>query len=308
MISVIVPVYNAEQYLHECIDSLLGQSFQDIEIILVNDGSLDGSGIICEQYSQKDGRVHYISQENAGVSVARNAALDVAKGEYVVFVDSDDVVAPNYLQTLQNLSTRGDFAICGYTREQSQLGEEEVSQKIYNVSSFIRQIFDESLIHPNIWMMLFKNDIIQSNKLRFTPGCVRNEDTEFYIKYLTFEKTVVVSDYIGYFYRDNPGSAVHKFNEKALTFIEADQRISAFLIGKGIVNSDNLIVAASVEYFVYQTARQKNIEIYNRVHELYDVKSLMKAMTKHPRLARKGVAIVYSILGKKLFYKTLSLV
>lgn len=308
MISVIIPVYNAEQYLSECIDSLLVQSCQDIEIILVNDGSLDGSGIICEQYSQKDGRVNYISQENAGVSVARNAALDVAKGEYVVFVDSDDVVAPNYLQTLQNLSTRGDFAICGYTREQSQLGEKEVSQKIYNVSSFIRQIFDESLIHPNIWMMLFKNDIIQSNKLRFTPGCVRNEDTEFYIKYLTFEKTVVVSDYKGYFYRDNPGSAVHKFNVKALTFIEADRRISEYLIVKGIVNSDNLIVAASVEYFVYQTARQKNIEIYDRVHELYDVKSLMKAMTKHPRLARKGVAIAYLILGKKLFYKLLSLV
>ena len=308
MISVIVPVYNAEKYLAECINSLLGQLFQDIEIILVNDGSLDGSGIICEQYSQKDGRVHYISQKNAGVSVARNTALDVAKGEYIVFVDSDDVVAPDFLQTLLSLSVNGDFAICGYTRDQAQLGEKEVSQKIYNVSSFIRQIFDESLIHPNIWMMLFKNDIIQSNKLRFTPGCVRNEDTEFYIKYLTFEKTVVVSDYKGYFYRDNPGSAVHKFNVKALTFIEADQRISDYLIGKGIVNSDNLIIAASVEYFVYQTARQKNIEIYNRVHELYDVKSLMKAMTKHPRLARKGVAIVYSILGKKLFYKTLSLV
>lgn len=308
MISVIVPVYNTEKYLAECINSLLGQLFQDIEIILVNDGSLDGSGIICEQYSQKDGRVHYISQKNAGVSVARNTALDVAKGEYIVFVDSDDVVAPDFLQTLLSLSVNGDFAICGYTRDQAQLGEKEVSRKHYDIKTYITQIFDESLIHPNICMMLFRNIIIQSNKLRFTPGCVRNEDTEFYIKYMTFENEVVVSDYRGYYYRDNPASAVHKFNEKALTFIEADHRISDYLIGKGIVNADNLIVAASVEYFVYQTARQKNIEIYDRVHELYNVKSLMKAMTKHPRLARKGVAIVYLILGKNLFYKTLSLV
>lgn len=308
MISIIVPVYNAEKYLEECIDSILAQSFKDIEVLLIDDGSTDNSKTICERYALADRRIRFFHQENGGVSLARNTGLEYARGEYVVFVDSDDVVAPNYLQTLQNLSTRGDFAICGYTREQSQLGEKEVSQMIYNVSSFIRQIFDESLIHPNIWMMLFKNDIIQSNKLRFTPGCVRNEDTEFYIKYLTFEKTVVVSDYKGYFYRDNPSSAVHKFNVKALTFIEADQRISDYLIGKGIVNSDNLIVAASVEYFVYQTARQKNIEIYNRVHELYDVKSLMKAMTKHPRLARKGVAIVYLVLGKNLFYKTLSLI
>ena len=308
MISVIVPIYNAEIFLSDCLTSILNQTIKDIEVILVDDGSTDGSGDICEKYCRMDDRIHYILQENAGVSVARNTALEVAKGEYVVFIDSDDVVAPDFLQQLLDLSAKGDFAICGYTRNQSELGNAETSRDYYDVNSYIIQIFDESLIHPNIWMMLFKNDIIQSNKLRFTPGCVRNEDTEFYIKYLTFEKAVVVSDYKGYFYRDNPGSAVHKFNEKALTFIEADHRISDYLIGKGIVNSDNLIVAASVEYFVYQTARQKNIEIYDRVHELYDVKSLMKAMTKHPRLARKGVAIVYSILGKKLFYKTLSLV
>lgn len=308
MISIIVPVYNAEQYLTECIDSLLSQTYKDIEVILVNDGSTDGSGKICEQFVKKDKRIRFISQENSGVSVARNSALDIAQGEYLCFVDSDDTVAPDYITSLLGLSANGDFAICGYTREQALLGEKEVSRKNYDVNSYIIQIFGESLIHPNIWMMLFRNNIIQSNKLRFTPGCVRNEDTEFYIKYMTFEKTVVVSDYKGYFYRDNPGSAVHKFNEKALTFIEADQRISDYLIEKRIVNEDNLIVAASVEYFVYQTARQKNIGIYERVHELYDVKPLMKAMTKHPRLARKGVAWVYLILGRKLFYNLLSLV
>lgn len=308
MITIIVPVYNAESYLSECIESLLAQTFDDIEILLIDDGSTDNSMRICEQYALIDKRIHYISQENAGVSVARNKGLSLAKGEFVCFVDSDDIVATDFLEHLYSLSTDGSFAICGYTRNRSELSEGRVSVVRYNARNYIIQIFDESIIHPNICMMLFKNSIIQRNTIEFTPGCVRNEDTEFYIKYMTFEETVVVSDYKGYFYRDNPGSAVHKFNEKALTFIEADQRISDYLIGKGIVNEGNLIVAASVEYFVYQTAKQKNLEIYDRVHELYDVKSLMKAMTKHPRLARKGVAIVYLLMGKNLFYKTLSLV
>lgn len=308
MISIIVPVYNAEKYLAECIDSLLNQTYKDIEVIVVNDGSTDGSGSICEQYVSKDGRIRYISQENSGVSVARNSALDIAKGEYLCFVDSDDTVSPDYIKCLKELSSNGDFAICGYTRDQARLGEKEDSRQRYDVKNFIIQIFGESVIHPNIWMMLFRNNIIQSNKLRFTPGCVRNEDTEFYIKYMTFEKTVVVSDYKGYFYRDNPGSAVHKYNEKALTFIEADQRISDYLIEKGIVNEYNLIVAASVEYFVYQTARQKNHEIYDRVHELYDVKTLMRAMTKHPRQARKGVAWMYLLFGKQIFFRLISLI
>lgn len=308
MVSIIVPVYNAEKYLRECIDSLLNQTYKDIEIILVNDGSTDESAAICENYCEKDNRIRYIDQKNGGVSVARNGALEIVKGDFVCFVDSDDVVAPGYIQHLIGMSSNGDFPICGYTREQEHLGEKEVVRKHYDVNAYIIQIFGESVIHPNIWMMLFRNDIIQSNSLRFTPGCVRNEDTEFYIKYLTFEKRVVVSDYKGYFYRDNPCSAVHKFDEKALSFIEADQRISDYLVGKGVVSANNLIVAASVQYFVYQTARQNNAEIYDLVHNLYDVKLMMKRMIKHSRLSRKGVAFVYLLFGRDLFFKLLSLV
>ncbi len=308
MVSIIVPVYNADKYLADCVDSLLNQTYKDIEIILINDGSTDESGTICEQYAKNDGRIRYFNQDNCGVSVARNNALDVVQGDYLCFVDSDDIVTPNYIQFLLGLSSNGDFAICGYTRNQSQLGDKEVVRKRYDVSSYIIQIFAESVVHPNICMMLFKNDIIQKNEIRFTPGCVRNEDTEFYIKYMTFEHTILVSDYKGYYYRDNPSSAVHKFNEKALTFIEADQRISDYLVGKGIVSTNNLIVAASVQYFVYQTARQKNSEIFDKVHNLYEVRPLMKMMIKHPRFSRKGVAFAYLLLGRKMFYKLLSLV
>lgn len=308
MISVIVPVYNAEAYLGECVESLMRQTLNDIEILLINDGSIDNSAVICEKYSALDNRIRFFNQPNAGVSVARNKGLQEAKGEYVCFVDADDVVASNFLQTLFDMSGCGDFAICGYTRNQSILGQKGSTVKYYDTKSFIIQIFDESLVHPNIWMMMFKNAIIQKKKISFTPGCVRNEDTEFYIKYMIHENRIAVSDYKGYFYRDNPNSAVHKFNEKSLTFIEADQRISDELVKAGIMNNNNLIVPASVQYFIYQTARQKNIEIYDKVHELYDVQLMMRRMIRHTRYSRKGVALAYLFLGRKYFFKLLSFI
>lgn len=308
MISVIVPVYNAEAYLGECVESLMRQTLDDIEILLINDGSIDSSAVICEKYSALDNRIHFFNQPNAGVSVARNKGLQEAKGEYVCFVDADDVVASDFLQTLFDMSGCGDFAICGYTRNQSILGQKGTTVKYYDTKNFIIQIFGESLVHPNIWMMMFKNAIIQKEGISFTPGCVRNEDTEFYIKYMIHAKRIAVSDYKGYFYRDNPNSAVHKFNEKSLTFIEADQRISDELVKAGVMNNNNLIVPASVQYFIYQTARQKNFGIYDKVHELYDVQLMMRRMIRHTRFSRKGVALAYLFLGRKCFFKLLSFI
>ena len=99
-ISIIVPVYNSEKYLGACIDSILSQSFRDIELILVDDGSRDSSPRICDDYAQKDGRVKVIHKANGGVSAARNDGLDIAKGEYVTFIDSDDWVEREFLSTI----------------------------------------------------------------------------------------------------------------------------------------------------------------------------------------------------------------
>ena len=99
-VSVIIPVYNVEKYLPQCIDSILAQTFTDFELILVNDGSKDCSGNICDEYAQKDSRIVVIHKENGGASSARNRGLDIAKGEWISFIDSDDYVTPNYLSNL----------------------------------------------------------------------------------------------------------------------------------------------------------------------------------------------------------------
>lgn len=109
MLTIIVPIYNTENYLSECIDSILNQSYKDIELILINDGSTDNSSSICDEYSSKDKRIKVIHIENRGVSYARNTGLSIAKGEYITFVDSDDFVSNDiYLENIkileQNLS------------------------------------------------------------------------------------------------------------------------------------------------------------------------------------------------------------
>ncbi len=121
LISIIVPVYQVKEYVGECIESLLTQTYTNLEILLVDDGSTDGSGAICDQYAGRDDRVRVVHQENQGPSVARNAGLDCAKGEYIAFVDSDDVVLPDFIETLFGLVKKyqADIAACAYVKCQT---------------------------------------------------------------------------------------------------------------------------------------------------------------------------------------------
>lgn len=307
MISVVVPVYNAAQYLSECLESIIKQTYSDIEIICVNDGSSDNSELIIAQYMEKDARIRYFAQTNAGVSAARNLALDVATGDWVCFVDSDDIIDRNFLNNLLSLAKDNGMSICGYTRDILSLGRKSNKTENFNNLDFIHTVIDESRCSPNICMMLFKNSIIQKENIRFTVGCVRNEDTEFYLKYMTYIDNVTTTDYIGYFYRDNPNSAVHKFNDKSLTYIEAAERIVKFLRDKGVVGRNNcLVLEAAVQYFIYHLARQNNKLLYDKLHDTYNVRRMMKSMLSFPRKSRKGVALAYLTMGRTLFFNIMS--
>ena len=118
LISIIVPVYQVKDYISECVESLLAQTYTNLEILLVDDGSTDGSGEICDRYAERESRVRVVHQENQGPSAARNAGLDSAKGEYVAFVDSDDVVLPDFIEALYRLVKKyqADIAACNYVR------------------------------------------------------------------------------------------------------------------------------------------------------------------------------------------------
>ena len=142
-ISIIVPVYKVEKYLCRCLDSIVAQTFTDWECILIDDGSPDNSGKICDEYAEKDGRFRVIHQENAGVSAARNAGLDAARGEWIGFVDSDDWVESNMYEYLYNnaLETKSDVVICGFVGQHKKrikkiCGTEEATKLLFDRKGF----------------------------------------------------------------------------------------------------------------------------------------------------------------------------
>lgn len=206
-LSVIVPVYNVEQYLPRCIDSILQQTFKDLELILVDDGSSDGSGRICDAYAQQDSRVRTIHQKNQGQSVARNTALDIAQGEYIGFVDSDDAISPDMYQRLLDLadSCQADIAVCGYSEVDmegnvtAQYPKARKVPTIYTSQNAIENFFPVICwdIGASLWDKVFKQSLFKG--LRFPAGRIY-EDTAIQLPLYDRCKKIIVAPTYDYQY------------------------------------------------------------------------------------------------------------
>ncbi len=212
-ISVIVPVYKVEPYLRECVDSILAQTFTDFEIILVDDGSPDNCGIICDEYAEKDNRIIVIHQENGGLSAARNAGLDVARGEYVSFIDSDDVVSPEYLEILygQLVNNRCDISICDnieFTKECSQI--EHIVNGYLTVTGrdATKGIYDNKKRVPVMaWGKIYKIKLFENT--RFPEGRIHEDNYIVPILLYRSEKVCIVKSKL-YAYRQRDNSIMGK--------------------------------------------------------------------------------------------------
>lgn len=212
-ISVIVPVYRVEKYLPACIDSILNQTFTDFELILVDDGSPDRCPEICDETAKRDARVRVIHQANAGLSAARNAGIEAAHGAWLSFVDSDDYIAPDFLETLHDAAVRAgaDCALCGV-----QLTD-EAGQKIGQLLSVAdgvrtgRSILETLCRAPEItylvaWNKLYRRDVFQT--LRYPVG-MQNEDTYLAAELFDTVQTVICVSKPMYFYRQRADSIMH---------------------------------------------------------------------------------------------------
>lgn len=214
-ISVIVPVYNTGKYLKECIDSILNQTHKNLEIILVDDGSSDGSGAICDGYAEKDDRVKVIHKENGGVSSARNAGLDIASGKYVGFIDGDDVIDEDMYEFLLDnlLLFDADISRCGMVRETGEKKEAWGNDNsVPVIRSTIEGICDvgeaNGILPVSPCNKLYKYDIIEN--IRFDTRFVYAEDTLFNYYAACNAKKTVCCDKIKYHYISNSDSASHK--------------------------------------------------------------------------------------------------
>ena len=189
-VSIIIPIYNTEKYLKQCLDSVINQSYNNIEIICVNDGSIDSCGKILELYKKKDSRVCVIERENGGRSAARNSGLLVANGKYVLFLDSDDTYTSNTCElALQSILDNNVDIVCFGTWINGEAWDSDTSY--YNIKqNGIVQIDNKLLLEINysVCNKLFKRDLIENHLLRFPEGMIY-EDAAFFLKYIVFCET-----------------------------------------------------------------------------------------------------------------------
>lgn len=215
MVSIILPVFNAEGFLPQCLDSILRQTYQNWELIAVDDGSKDGSIEILKSYEKRDNRIHIISKENEGVSIARNIALEHAHGDYIYFVDSDDIVMPEGLMILvkameSNKTTfiKSDFLPIDEQGKQVFINKKQVIRRRYDGKVMDSEKFFKKILMKEyfLWTCLFRKEIIEKYHIQFIPYCRLMEDAAFVVDYLLYSDRNVYKDACIYGYRKYEGT------------------------------------------------------------------------------------------------------
>ena len=238
LISVIVPVYKVEKYLNRCIDSILNQTWKNLEIILVDDGSPDKCGTICDEYQLRDERIRVIHKPNGGLSDARNAGLDIASGNFIGFVDSDDFIHPEMFRNLMSILTvhHADIAQCSYRKVTDEIPVdpgEPGNLKILTSTGALEQLYTPYLVDYVVaWNKLYKKSLFDG--IRFPVGKIHEDEATTYKLFYRTGKTVVTGARY-YYYFQSPGSIMRSsFSEKKLNYADAMEERIAFFREKGL--------------------------------------------------------------------------
>lgn len=238
LVSVIVPVYKVEKGLNRCVDSILAQSYENFELILVNDGSPDNSGNICDEYAEKDQRVRVIHQCNKGAAQARNAAITIAAGKYIAFVDSDDEIAPQMLQRMVSSAEDADAQLvaCNYLQYEKDAVIE--GQHNFPVNEKLDRSQIERIVFPNIvkcnttgyfqlWNKLYRTQIIKENNLMIPHNMSFGEDLVFNISYMLHAESIIgINDVLYKYYLGKDGL----FNRYRKSFLSDVMQCRSFLL------------------------------------------------------------------------------
>lgn len=252
LISIVIPVYNVEVYLQRCITSIVEQSYTNLEIILVDDGSLDQSGVICDEFAKQDTRIKVIHKSNEGLGLTRNAGIKTAKGDYICFIDSDDYIDRKYIETLYStLKMQGaDVCYCGHTKDidgKYEKRENPLAGGIYCGSEIKEKIiprmcgcrYGNDNIEMSSCMAIYSMRLINEYSLEFpSERQYISEDLIFNINYLSLCNKICISDCVGYFYVTVKSSLTRKYDPDRLykqiimtkKVIELTQKIGIFML------------------------------------------------------------------------------
>ena len=266
IVSIIIPVYNIEKYIRECINSIINQTYKDLEIIIVDDGSTDNSGSICDEYASRDKRIKVIHQMNAGAANAKNTALDQATGEYVAFVDSDDFVSEDWIYTMYQSMKQynADIVECEFDRvftNQAVIVRNYEKNIEYSAKKYFEQYFEnwESAL---FWNKLFRAKLLKDIRFRRERRCI--DDEFFTYKALSLANKIVRINEVLYHYRQRKTSAVHQ-KEHALQITDDNLEV---LIERyqWITNFNQQLRSIFLKHDVNALLYYKNSLMYN--HEL----------------------------------------
>lgn len=216
LISIIVPIYNAEKYIHRCITSIQNQTYKNLQIVLVNDGSTDGSYELCKNYAQKDTRITLVSQKNQGVVAARKTGVREAVGEFIGWVDADDWIEEDYIEKLVNLQKESEAEIVAVAHYHdigtgSSLVKNGIDAGVYEANSLVSKMlctgsFFEYGIGPHLYTKLFSAHILKKTQSEVTENIIAGDDAAVVYSSILEAKKICISDIAGYHYIQNPGS------------------------------------------------------------------------------------------------------
>ena len=309
LISVIVPVYKVEQYLERCVDSIINQTYKNIEVILVDDGSPDNCGNICDRYALQDERIRVIHKENGGLSDARNAGLAIARGEYIAFVDSDDWIESNYLLRMYEtiIETQSDICECGIlktTGEEVHRKNNDMVPVVYRTAEALKRLICDNTFHQYVWNKLYHRNVV--GDIRFPKGKINEDEFWTYQVFGNAKRIVKIPDVL-YYYFQRPNSIMGTtYSVKRLDAIEAKVQRQVYIKEK----FPELEEIARVNLFANCVYAGQMSVIYLSTEQLKIAKSIIKAVLNEtkPSLAEclrvQGSNKVWFISARICFWKT----
>lgn len=300
MFSVIVPIYNVEKYLPQCIESVLSQTFKDFELLLIDDGSPDNSGVICDDYAKKDNRIKVIHKKNEGVSVARNKGMEVATGKYIWFLDSDDFMVNSAMKSIMDFIENqhdADMITCAHYNNFSD-GKLEIkylpyptSDKCMNRHNYYRNLYMSSGAYWAPWKNIYKKEIIDNNNLSFAADVTCAEDCDFFMRFVECANNYAFFNEPVVHYRTNrEGSVTNVMSRKA---IEDRLNVYAKYYQKFCCNKAFDISYKMQVFFANKYANGVS-ELY-RLNNAVDKDSLNNLIKSHDNILNDTKGFKYSI-------------
>lgn len=276
-ISVIVPVYNGEQYLKECIDSIRNQTYPNLQIIIVNDGSTDGTGIICEQYAKIDKRIQIVNKENAGLVAARKTGVEYASGRYIGFVDADDWIDKDMYESLLivmekyqcDLVTSGTYRQFG---EKYSIDKNLISEGVYHRAEIEQKVLPYMLyngtyfqmgVRPNVWNKLFRRDLLKNVLAKVPDEITNEEDVVTTYTYLLHTNTIFLMDNVYYHYRQRNDSMSQSHIDTDAVEIKKIRLLYSCLYSEFVKSSSSANLLEQLDFYISRLLIQRYSWIYD---------------------------------------------